>query len=66
MKYWYFGSFIVFLTIAGISIQLMAQEYAAEIYEAHKDIKTINKYIRSANDAIQQINSNYIDCKCVY
>ena len=66
MKYWYFGAFIAFLTVAGISIQLMAQEYISGIYEAHKDVKQINQHIRWANDAIKQLNSGSLNCQCVY
>jgi hypothetical protein len=54
------------MTIAGISIQLIANEYVAGVYEAHKDVKTLNKYIGWANDAVKQLNSGSLNCQCVY
>jgi len=65
MKYWYFGTFVTFLTVAGISMQLMAQEYVAGVYEAHKDVKQINAHIRWINQAIKEMNNECMDCNFI-
>ena len=56
MKYWYFGAFISFLTVSGISMQLMVGEYVAAVYEDHKAVKQLNQHIRWANDAVKTLH----------